>query len=277
MQLNWQEILPNHYASRVGLNGLEVWMTALPLQTGIIYGPVKSRRLGNSLGINLLPPSRKVCTFDCVYCHYGPAQIKDLSSSKHRFPDVENVLAAVDEALLTFTEIDYLTFSGNGEPTLHPCFPDIVSAVRRLRDTHRPELRLAMLSNSTTVNIPAICESISLIDHPIMKLDAGDSKTFKQINRPFSEDLLDDIIQGLSRLPNLSIQTMFIAGEVTNSTGAALEAWLARLQEIQPSRIQIYSVDRPASEAGVERVPTEMLKRIADEVERGVGLQIQAY
>jgi wyosine [tRNA(Phe)-imidazoG37] synthetase (radical SAM superfamily) len=112
----------------------EVWMAVLPLKSGIIYGPVNSRRLGRSLGINLLPTRHKLCSFDCVYCHYGRTQIKTLCPEDDGFPGVDQVLHAVFEALQYYQDIDYLTFSGNGEATLHPQFPEIAASVRGLRD-----------------------------------------------------------------------------------------------------------------------------------------------
>ena len=123
-------------------------MAMLPLQSDIIYGPINSRRLGRSLGINLLPPSHKVCSFDCVYCHYGRTQVKTLYPQAGQLPGVEEVLQAIQEGLQAHPDIDYLTFSGNGEATLHPQFLEIVAGVRRLRDQLRPDVKLTILSNS---------------------------------------------------------------------------------------------------------------------------------
>jgi len=260
-------------------------MAVLQLQTDVIYGPINSRRLGRSLGVNLLPSDCKLCSFDCVYCHYGRTDVKTLLPAESRFPSVDQVLNAVEEALRTYPDVDYITFSGNGEPTLHPHFPTIASAVCHLRDELRPDVKLAILSNSTTVHLPHIRKALTVFDAPIMKLDAGDPTTLASINRPASAVELGHIVEGLKEIPSASlracpgliIQSVLIDGKVTNVKGEPFEAWLAALSEIRPARVQIYSTDRPVPEAGVERVPPSALQRIAREIERRVGLQVNAY
>jgi wyosine [tRNA(Phe)-imidazoG37] synthetase (radical SAM superfamily) len=252
-------------------------MNMLQLQTGIIYGPIHSRRLGRSLGINLLPTDRKLCSFDCVYCHYGRTAVRTLSPAEGLFPSVEQVLAAVEEALRTVPDVDYLTFSGNGEPTLHPRFPAIVSAVRQLRDELRPGVKLAILSNSTTVHLPHVRETLRLFDAPIMKLDAGDPATLARVNRPDPAVKLERIVAGLKGIPGLVVQSVLVDGAVTNVRGEPFEAWLAALSEIGPARVQIYSTDRPVPDAGVEWVPPATLRRIAGEIENRTGLPVDAY
>lgn len=252
-------------------------MTVLPLQTDIIYGPVNSRRLGRSLGTNLLPTAYKLCSFDCVYCHYGRTGVKTLFPEERHFPSVKQVLDAVEEALRTYPDINYLTFSGNGEPTLHPYFPAIASAVCHLRDELRPDIKLAILSNSTTVHLPHIREALSVFDAPIMKLDAGDPRTLAAINRPASAVELEHIIEGLKEIPGLIIQSVLVEGKVTNVRDEAFEAWLSTLSMIRPIRVQIYSTDRPVPEAGAQRVSPSALRRIAKEVEKRAGFQANAY
>lgn len=252
-------------------------MAMLPLKSGIIYGPVNSRRLGRSLGINLLPTNHKLCSFDCVYCHYGRTQVKTLCPEAGQLPSVEEVFQAVRERLLAHPDIDYLTFSGNGEATLHPQFPQIAAGVRRLRDELGPEAKLTILSNSSTVHLPHIREALASFEAPIMKLDAGDPKTFAGLNRPVREVKLEDIIEGLKNVPGLIIQSVMVGGRVSNVRGAAYRAWLAALAEIRPTRVQIYSTDRPVPDAGIERVPPSALRRLANEIEDQTGLQVDAY
>jgi wyosine [tRNA(Phe)-imidazoG37] synthetase (radical SAM superfamily) len=249
----------------------------LPLQAGVIYGPVHSRRLGRSLGINLLPTSYKICSFDCVYCHYGRTKVKTLFAEESQFPCAEEVLQAVREALQEYRDIDYLTFSGNGEATMHPHFPLIASGVRDLRDELRPEVRLTILSNSTTVHLPRIREALTCFESPIMKLDAGDPKTLACLNRPVPTVNMECIREGLKGVPGLVIQSVLLDGRVTNVRGEAFEAWLSTLAEIRPTRVQIYSTDRPVPEAGVERVPPSTLQRLAGEVEKRTGFRVDAY
>lgn len=252
-------------------------MAVLQLQAGMIYGPVNSRRLGRSLGINLLPTGYKLCSFDCVYCHYGRTKVKTLFPEGRHLPSVEEVLKAVREALQVYRDIDYLTFSGNGEPTLHPHFPTITSGVCQLRDELRPDVKLAILSNCTTVHFPHIRESLALFDAPIMKLDAGDPRTLTRINRPAPAVKLERIVEGLKDVPGLIIQSVLVHGKVTNVKGKPFEALLSALSEIRPTQVQIYSTDRPVPEAGLEKVPPSTLQRIAREMEKRTGLQVNAY
>jgi wyosine [tRNA(Phe)-imidazoG37] synthetase (radical SAM superfamily) len=229
------------------------------------------------LGINLLPSDQKLCSFDCIYCHYGRTEVKTLFPEEDHFRSVEEILKAVEETLQTYGDIDYITFSGNGEPTLHPRFPTIVSKVRRLREKLRPKVKMTILSNSTTVHLPHIRDSLALFDGPIMKLDAGDPATLARINHPASGVALDRIIEGLKEIPGLIIQNVLIDGKVTNIKGEAFQAWLSALSEISPTQVQIYSTDRPVPEAGIERVPPSTLQRLAGEIEDRTGLQVSAY
>jgi len=248
------------------------------LQEGVTYGPIHSRRLGHSLGINLLPDNYKLCSFDCVYCQYGRTEVKALSPEPDRFRDIDWVLRAIEIGLLMYGDrIDYVTFSGNGEPTLHPDFPSIVSAVRDLRDRLCPEVKLAIFSNSTTAHLPPIRDTLALFDAPIMKVDAGDPETLACINRPDPAAKLEHIIEGLKQVPGLIVQSVLIDGQVTNIKGPAYQAWLAALTELRPTQIQIYSTDRPVAEPGVKRVPPATLRHIARYVKERAGLQIDAY
>ncbi len=252
-------------------------MRVLPLEKNIVYGPLFSRRLGLSLGVNLLPTGYKLCSFDCVYCHYGRTDVKTLSPPARDFPWTKQVLRAVEAALRKHPNVDYLTFSGNGEPTLHPSFPAITTAVRRLRDDLSPEVRLAVFSNGTTAHLPHIQKALALFDAPILKLDAGDPETLVRINRPAPEVKLDDILNGLKEVPGCIVQSVLVDGKVSNIRGEAFEAWVAALAAIRPTEVQIYSTDYPVPETGVERVLPYVLKRIAGQVKERTGLRVRAY
>jgi wyosine [tRNA(Phe)-imidazoG37] synthetase (radical SAM superfamily) len=249
----------------------------LPLQAGILYGPIRSRRLGRSLGVNLFPSSQKVCSFDCIYCHYGRTGAKTLFPAEDGLSRVDEVLQAMDEALLAHHEIDYITFSGNGEPTLHPRFPEIVAGVCRLRDELRPGVKLAILSNSTGLLLPHVRETLGHFDAPIMKLDGGDPETWARINRPVPEVELEQVLQGLEGIPGLIIQSVLLDGPVSNVGGQAFQAWLSALSRVSPIQVQIYSTDRPVPEAGVERVPPATLRLLASKVRGRTGLEVRAY
>lgn len=251
-------------------------MSVLPLETGIIYGPIRSRRLGISLGVNLLPTRYKLCSFDCVYCHYGHTAVKSLSADARDLPWSREVLREVEVALRKFPHIDTITFSGNGEPTLHPAFAKIATAVRDLRDSIAPNVKLALFSNATTAHLEPIHEALALFDLPMLKLDAGDPDTLAAINRPAPEVSWEHIVGGLEQVPNLLIQSVLIDGEVTNVTEAAFEAWVDTLVKLDPARVQIYSTDYPVPENSVERVLPYALKRIAEDVKARTGLPIEA-
>ncbi len=253
-------------------------MNVLPLETTITYGPLFSRRFGRSLGVNLLPFDCKVCSFDCVYCHYGrTTTMHTIAPEGVAFPDVSAVLQAIEAALRRYPHVDALTFSGNGEPTLHPHFPAIVAETRRLRDTLAPNMKLALFSNATTAHLPHIQESLRNFDLPILKLDAGDPATLARVNRPAAGVILDNILAGLKATPNLIVQSVLIDGEVSNITVEALEAWMTALDAIRPTVVQIYSTDYPVPDTGVERVPPYILKRIAQDAAQRTGLRIEAF
>ena len=212
-----------------------------------------------------------------MYCHYGRTGVLTLAPEEGLCPGVERVLAMVEEALRTRRDFDYLTFSGNGEPALHPQFPEIAAGVRRLRDQWQPEVKLAILSNSTTVHLPQVREALALLDVPIMKLDAGDPRTLAAINRPVREVELETIVAGLKGMRGLVVQSVMIGGAVSNVSAEPFEAWVGALAEIRPAWVQIYSTDRPVPEAGVEKVEPAALERMAGEVERRMGMRVQAY
>jgi wyosine [tRNA(Phe)-imidazoG37] synthetase (radical SAM superfamily) len=252
-------------------------MKVLPLETTLTYGPLFSRRLGRSLGVNVLPFDCKVCSFDCVYCHYGYTTLKTVAPSGVTFPTVDAILHTIETALRRYPHVDALTFSGNGEPTLHPHFPAIVAGTRRLRDALAPNVKLALFSNATTAHLPHIQACLRDFDRPILKLDAGDPATLARINRPAAGVTLDTISAGLKATPNLIVQSVLIEGNVSNSTGETFEAWVAALDAVHPAVVQIYSTDFSVPDAGIERVPPYVLKRIATEVAERTGLHIEAF
>ena len=248
----------------------------LPLETGIIYGPLFSRRLGLSLGVNLLPVVRKVCSFDCIYCHYGLTDRKAVVRDDD-FPTPDMVYQAVEKALRSSKRFNTLTFSGNGEPTLHPHFTSIVKRIKSMRDYLRPGVTLSLYSNASTAGRPQIREVLEQFDNPILKLDTGDQQTFEKINRPLGDIKLSDIIASLKDVPNLVIQSLVVNGQVNSSTPEVIKTWQAVLAGIRPAKVQLYSCDYPVPIDGVERVLPYVLKRIARETEINTGIRIEPY
>lgn len=252
-------------------------MSRIPLQPGIIYGPILSRRLGRSLGINLLPVNRKVCSFNCIYCQYGEGKVDDSKKNCTDFPSVSEVLDAVRHAMKKPRTIEFLTLSGNGEPTLHPDFVEIVQGILSLRKELRPEARLGIFTNASRVHEPGINVTLQMFDLPMMKLDSGEEVTFKAINRPAHSIQFQEIITGLKSLPHLMIQSLLFDGEVSNVRGDAYEAWASLLAELNPKLIHIYSTARPTACAGVEGVSFQRLNAIAQDLEKRYRLKVMTF
>jgi wyosine [tRNA(Phe)-imidazoG37] synthetase (radical SAM superfamily) len=212
---------------------------------GIVYGPVASRRLGASLGINLLPPATKRCTFDCAYCHFGWTASPPAPGDA--FPTSDQVLAAVEDALhkLKTCPPAFVTFSGNGEPTSHPCFPSIVEQVRALRDRLCPDTKLALLSNSTRLGDGSVRAALDLLDLRIMKLDAGTEAMFLRYSRPLEPLSLKDVVEQLASLRGITLQTLFTKGTGGNADPKHVDAWIAKVTAIHPVEVQIHTLDRP--------------------------------
>ena len=248
----------------------------LPLESGIIYGPLYSRRLGLSLGINGLPVEVKTCTFNCIYCHYGLTDTQ-FSIQTDDFPVPDKVIHEVEKALRSTKRFDTLTFSGNGEPTLHPHFTYIVKQVRKLADRLRPGVTLSLYSNASTTGRHEIREVCQYFDNPILKLDCGNQQTFERVNRPLGAIKLSDVVASIKQIPNLILQSLLVSGPVSNSTPSSLQDWKMVVAEIQPVKVQLYSCDYPVPIASVERVLPYVLKRIAHEMELSTGISVEPY
>lgn len=251
----------------------------LDLHDGILYGPVNSRRLGKSLGVNLSPAKQKLCSFNCVYCHYGWTKrlTTDLSPFADELPQAENVIAAVEGALKSNIEFAYITFSGNGEPTLHPDFPRLVDEIIMLKKRYRPDVKLGLLSNSTALTNDSVCDAVARIDRPFLKLDAGTEETFTAINRPAKGVVFDDIIERLISLDDINIQTVIIDGDPSNTTDDELAAYFDHIRKIKPREVHLYSIDRPVPGRDIRLVPPERLRHIAQRGREATGINIMPF
>jgi wyosine [tRNA(Phe)-imidazoG37] synthetase (radical SAM superfamily) len=255
-------------------------MQTLQLQTGIVYGPVRSRRLGPSLGINLLPTSYKLCTFNCLYCHYGWAKrhTLDATSCLSDLPSVEQV----KESLLDWLErnpqhIDYITFSGNGEPCLHPEFDKMVEVAQRIRDKLVPQAKLAILSNSTCLDSERVRSGLKKLDLRIMKLDCGTEKIFIKLNHPAPGVQFEKVVEKLKKLDDIILQSVFVEGAVNNTEEEEVDKWMERLAYIKPKEVQIYSVDRPSADEGLALVTKDKLKKIARTAQGACGISVKVF
>lgn len=247
-------------------------MALRSLKKGVIYGPVHSKRLGRSLGLNILPPDRKVCTFDCVYCHYGHTVVQPFELPEPRFIEEE-----LREYLSEEPEIDFITFAGHGEPTLHTDFLEIVRRVKKLRDEMAPNVKIALLTNSSKLSRPDVAEACELIDSPICKLDAGDEETFKRISRPNSRIYLEDIISGIRATPRAVIQAMIIEGSTTNASDEQIKSLVDAIKKAKPTFVQVYSIDFPFPEGSLMPAANEKLERIARIIREEAGIDSEAY
>ena len=249
------------------------------LQSGVLYGPIHSRRFGRSLGINLSPCEHKLCSMNCVYCHYGATERLTIDGTRFadELPSSELVLDVVEGALQSAQDLDVITFSGNGEPTLHPEFPAIARGVAELVDRHRPALRTVLLSNSTGLANPGVRESLQYIDIPVLKLDAGTPETFVAINRPARGVNFEEIVNQLTLLTGFTLQTLMISGSPGNTSDRELEAYLDLMEWIAPDEVQLYSSDRPVAKSGVGRVPPSRLREIAGRAAQRTGIPFRVF
>jgi wyosine [tRNA(Phe)-imidazoG37] synthetase (radical SAM superfamily) len=248
----------------------------------IIFGPVKSRRLGRSLGINLLPEKTKYCNFDCIYCECGWNNKEEMK--KIKFFDKKTVSIALETKLKDLQKIgikpDYLTFAGNGEPTLHPDFPEIIKETAKIRDKFIPEAKIAVLSNSTTIHKENIAEALKIADQSILKLDSGFESTCKLINKPAGALNIDKLIKNLCSFKgNLTIQSMFLKGnyngqQINNASEKEVQKWLERIIEINPKSVMIYTIDRDTPATGLEKVDKNRLLQIAEKVKQ-LGIKVR--
>lgn len=239
-----------------------------------VFGPVMSRRLGVSLGINLLPVDYKYCTFNCIYCECGWTH--DKAGGSKELPARNTVRSKLEEKLRIMQKDgqvpDAITFAGNGEPTIHPEFPEIIEDTIHLRDRYFPDTRVTVLSNASMLHREEIFNALKAIDDNIQKLDAGSDKMFQLINQPAGKLKLEKIVEQLGRFSgNLIIQTLFLRGmhngyTVDNTTDEEIGQWISHLKKIQPEYVMIYPIDRSTPEQDIEKISFEELSEIAKKV-----------
>ena len=233
----------------------------------IVYGPIHSRRLGVSLGMNLMPTTAKLCTFDCVYCECGWNQ----PVSHPVLPTREQVRIALDTKLSTLDiPLDVITFSGNGEPTLHPDFLGIIEDTCALRDQYYPNAKISVLSNSTQLGRPEVIEALRLSDNRILKLDSAIDATMRLIDQPVNSKLtVEQIEQWLSLFNgDFTLQTCFLRGEyhgqiIDNTTPEELSAWYAAVERLHPKQVMIYVIDRATPLQTLSKIPAHEMEAIA--------------
>ena len=240
------------------------------LFSNIIYGPIHSRRLGTSLGVELMPLTHKLCTFNCVYCECG----WNTPVSHPVLPTRAEVKAALEEKLMDLTTKDErlttITFSGNGEPTLHPDFLGIIEDTCALRDQYCPTAKVSVLSNSTQLGRPEVVEALRMCDNRILKLDAATDEMMRRIDLPVNENLtVATIMNWLAQFDgDFTLQTCFLRGEhdgktIDNTTPEQLDAWYQAVDILRPKQIMIYVIDRKTPEEHLEKIPRPEMEAIA--------------
>lgn len=248
----------------------------------IVFGPVKSRRLGVSLGINLLPGDRKWCSFNCIYCECGWTG-KEPYSEKG-FPSRHMVRDKLEERLLLMMEKgekpDAITFAGNGEPTLHPSFAAIIADTVVLRDRLAPGAMIAVLSNGTMLDDPSVFNALGMADQNILKIDSAKEETVRLLNQPGDNFSFDGLVGNIMRLDGKFIlQTLFVRGvykgaEVDNATEEEMQLWLQLVERLKPQMVMVYTIARDTPVRGLRKVPAEELYCIAARVEK-LGIEVQ--
>lgn len=248
-----------------------------------VFGPIRSRRLGVSLGINLLPINSKICSFDCIYCECGWTDKKE----KGRIPSRDEVKKYLAEKLLEMQKkgdaLDVITFAGNGEPTLHPDFSGIIDDTIELRNRYFPSSRIAVLSNSTMLNKPDVIDTLKKVDQNILKLDSVFDSTIKLLNQPRVKFSVEELVKNLKSFEgNLIVQTLFLRGVyegkiVDNTTKEEVDGWVEQIKAIKPKEVMVYTIARDTPATGLEKISLKELKAIAARIEElGIPVQVSA-
>ena len=249
---------------------------ATKLFKDIIVGPIISRRLGVSLGVNLLPLDGKLCNFDCIYCECG------WTGQSHgvplRYNSTEEVLSLLEKHLskgkARGERLDVITFAGNGEPTMHPQFAKVIDVTVALRDRYYPEVKIAVLTNATLLGVPSVRGALEKVDRPILKIDSAFDETIALINGSRGRYALAEVIANMKKFrSDIIIQTMFLRGEykgqaIDNTTDREVGAWLEVLRDLKPSLVMIYTLDRDT--------PLQTLTRVSDEELQAIGKRVEA-
>lgn len=250
----------------------------------IAYGPIHSRRLGTSLGMEIMPLDHKLCTFDCVYCECGWNQ----PVSHPTLPTRDEIRTALEAKLQALTAEgttpDVITFSGNGEPTLHPDFLPIIKDTCALRDRYCPQAKVSVLSNSTQLGRAEVVEALRMCDNRILKLDAATDTMMRRIDQPVNKALdVRTLIGWLKQFDgDFTLQTCFLRGEhagavIDNTTGAELRPWYQAVEELRPKQVMIYVIDRQTPEEHLEKITREEMERIAAPLrEKGIDVIVSA-
>ena len=245
----------------------------------LVFGPIHSRRLGSSLGINLLPEKGKLCNFDCIYCEIG--WNRDGRDDK-KLPSASDLRKALENKLSRCREegvgIDSITFSGDGEPTLNPDFSEIIDITLELRDKYYPKALVSVLTNATRLSREPVFEALRKVDNPILKLDAPSDELVRLINQPEGDYSVRDVISDMKKFEgNFILQTMFLKSDDFDSAAPeSLNAWMEIVRELRPREIQVYTIDRETPRKDlVKFTPERMRELVKPLTDEGFNIQIR--
>ena len=242
-----------------------------------VFGPIFSRRLGSSLGINLLPQKGKLCNFDCIYCECG---WNEDGRGDRVLPTAEDVRKALADKLETChasgIPIDSITFSGDGEPTLNPEFPEIVDLTLALRDRFYPKAKVSVLSNATRAFREDVFQALRKVDDPILKLDAPTDEAVALVNRPVGTYHVADVVRSLQRFEGeFVLQTMFLKADGFK-TGDWVEDWMEIVRQLRPREVMVYTIDRETPLKGLGKYTVEEMRALVQPlIDEGFELQIK--
>lgn len=245
----------------------------------IVFGPIRSRRLGTSLGVNILPSKGKLCNFDCVYCECG--WNKD-GTGDRIMPGYDDVAMALDKKLQDLSgqgiRVDSITFSGNGEPTMNPDFPKIVDRTIELRDKYYPDAVVSVLSNATLIGKESVFEALRKVDNPILKLDAATDELVQKINIPAPGYSVERVVEGLKKFSgDFVLQTMFLRSDDFDTAASdALKVWMNVVREVRPREIMVYTIDRETPDKNLSKYTADEMKSMVQPlIDEGFNIQIR--
>ena len=246
----------------------------------IVFGPIFSRRLGSSLGVNILPSKGKLCNFDCVYCECG--WNKDGAVADRRFPNLQEVEEALrtkmQKAATEGVPVDSITFSGNGEPTMNPDFAEIIDVTLRLRDEYFPNAKVSVLSNATLLDREKVTEALKKIDNPILKIDASSQSLVEKINKPVGSYELSNVLECLKGFEgNFILQTMFLRSQEFDTVASgSLEAWIEIVRMLKPRQVMVYTIDRETPDKSLQKYTVEeMTAMVQPLIDEGFDIQVR--
>jgi wyosine [tRNA(Phe)-imidazoG37] synthetase (radical SAM superfamily) len=250
----------------------------------IIFGPVKSRRFGVSLGINLLPAGYKNCTFNCIYCECGWTLRNN--AGNHKLPERKDTYEMLEKKLLEMQSSgqipDNITFAGNGEPTIHPDFAAVIDDTVKLRNKYFPQAEITVLSNSTMLHKKEVFDALNKVENNVLKLDTAIEETYRNLNQPCAKISLQTLIDNIKKFKSRQIiQALFIRGNsngkwIDNTTESEIMAWLEVIKDIAPRFVMIYPIARTTPAPGLEKIPKAELDKISSRVQL-LGIMTKTY